>query len=110
MPIKYSLELLEGKGVSVLRIIGDLDFESRKKFQHATQELLKSPEKKLVIDLSAISRISSIFLGSLVDVSLKTKKMNKSLSIIVVAKVERAFRESNLAMVATIIVKKRQPI
>ncbi len=67
--------------VVIWRINGDIDINSSPEIKKAFDELTKSEEKKMVIDLKDVSYIDSSGLATLVEVLKKTKSYGGGLKL-----------------------------
>ncbi len=103
MAITYSLDEIETRDMAVLRIQGELDFTARSDFQDATKALLASSLNKLVVDLTQVTQISSLFIGSLIDAGIKAKAEKRSLAVMAPRKLVRLCNEVGLNKAATVI-------
>ena len=81
MSITYTVNEAHDRGIAVLKVTGDLDFLSRQDFQTALGQLGESELSKLVIDISKLSRLSSLYIGSLIDFGNTIQQNGKSLSV-----------------------------
>lgn len=107
MSIKYVVNEVPDRGIAVLKVIGDLDFMSRACFKEALGQLGECEQSKLVIDISRISSLSSLYIGSLIDFGSTIQEKVRSLSVIMPASFVRACEGVGLDTVATIIKGKK---
>ena len=92
------LEVRKEKDLAVLRVLPrELDFAQRLAFGEACGELLDSEARRLVVDLTRIERIFSVFVGTLADLALRAEDTGKSLTILARPAVAEVFQRVNLA-------------
>ena len=96
MGLTYVLEEVDERDIAILRVQGELDFNDRGEFQNATDFLLQSKKSRYVIDLSKITRISSVFIGTLVDVGVKVRDAEKTISVMMAKRMAKVCREAGL--------------
>lgn len=104
LPSRYSLNSIPERGIAMLRVTGDLNMQQRKEFVFNLEQLLACPEKKLVVDLTRIERLFSIYLGTLVDVKQRAEKDGKVFSILATKKVAQLFSQANLDVHVPLVV------
>jgi len=80
----------------VLAVTVNLDAANEAQFERACDELIKSPENDLVIDMSAIKFIYSPCLGEIFYAYYEAQKAKKSLSIRVPRALEEIFSLANV--------------
>ncbi|MBN2712421.1 MAG: STAS domain-containing protein [Planctomycetes bacterium] len=103
MPLLWKIETFADRDISVLRLTGDLDFDMRGEFSKALDELLATSSKKLVLDLSKISRMSSVFIGSMVDYGGSAASKGKTISCMLREKMARVCVDAGIEKVITVI-------
>ncbi|MFW5856909.1 MAG: STAS domain-containing protein [Planctomycetota bacterium] len=103
MPTEFTVEDVESRDIAVLRIRGELGLEARREFAQHVQELLLSPRSKLVVDLTGVSRIFSIYFGSLVDLSQQAEGQERSLSVLVSKEQARRFEQASLQVTLNLV-------
>lgn len=81
--LEYTITKVEDNDISVLKVAGELDISERKKFLEGLNELTASETSKVVIDLSKINSMSSLFIGSLVDFGAKVTENGKAAAVMV---------------------------
>lgn len=96
MALQYSIDIIAERGVAVLHIAGGLDFDLRTDFHQGMTQLLDQEPEKLVVDMANVTRMSSVFIGTLVDFGLQAKGKGKQLSCIVNEKIERICSSAGL--------------
>jgi anti-anti-sigma regulatory factor len=96
MPTAFSVEDVEARDIAVLRIRGELGLEARTEFAQKTKELLLTERSKLVVDVTGVSRIFSIYFGSLVDLSQQAAAEERSVSVLVTPEQAARFEQANL--------------
>ncbi len=101
--VRFIIDEVKERGISVMRVFGDLDFEHRKDFAHHIDKLLSSENKKIVIDLTETARIFSIYIGTLVDVNQQAISQDKSLTILVSKKQKEFFEKLDMNSLLNII-------
>ncbi len=106
MSIDYKLSFLEERDACVLKIEGNLDFDERATFLEAMEKLFQLPGKKLVVDISNISRFSSVYIGTLIDQGGRARADGRILSAAMLEKMARVCRASGMEQVVHIIVVK----
>lgn len=94
---QFEIEEVGARGIAVLRVLGELTMNNRREFLEQAEELLTSPQPKLVIDLSRISRLFSLYLGSMLDIAQKAKQQDKVFSVLVTRKLADLFAQANLS-------------
>ena len=107
MAINYSVTKMEERRMAVLKIEGELIFVERSRFQEAIGKLFATNAAKLVIDLGKVSRMSSVFIGTLIDHGNIAKAHGKSLSIVLPEQMAKVCRDTGLPQIANIIVDRR---
>ena len=108
MAIQTAIQDIPDRDIALLRVTGEMDFDVRPAFQKALLDLLAMPRAKLIVDLSRISRMSSVFIGTLIDSGNTATKSHKTLSVMLVEKLATVCRDSGLDKVVSIIVAKAQ--
>ncbi len=103
MNMTYTVEIMQERKLGRLRIMGELEWECRPDFIQAMNELAATGQDKLVVDLSGISRMASVFIGTLVDHGVKLTNSGKSLSVMLPAKLAKVVAGAGLDKVVTII-------
>ena len=103
MPFKYEVESISDREMAVLRVTGELDFDDRGDFRVAIDELLETPQPKRVVDLSQIKRMSSVYIGTLIDAGSRSRATNSVLSVILCGRMARVCREAGLERVVRIV-------
>ncbi|MHC4870912.1 MAG: STAS domain-containing protein [Planctomycetota bacterium] len=83
MSLEYTLSKVDNNDISVLKVAGELDISERKKFLNGLNELIETGSAKVVIDLSRINSMSSLFIGSLVDFGGKVNASGKTIAVMV---------------------------
>jgi len=104
MGIDCSLTEIKERNAAVLRVTGDLDFDERDRFQTAVDGLLATEARNLIIDLSRISRMSSVYIGTLVSEGGQARTQGRSLSVSIPGPIAKICRESGLDKVTNLIV------
>lgn len=103
MPLAYRVDQIEDRGLAVLRIQGELDFDSRPQFQQALAELRDAEETRLAIDFSRVQRMSSVFIGTLIDFASSITADNKQLICMMRPKMANVCRDAGLGSVAQVV-------
>jgi anti-anti-sigma factor len=103
MSITTKIKAMDDRGIIMLTVQGELDWDSRQEFQQATTELLGNPHDKAVIDLSGIQKMSSLFIGTLTDCARIARESNKHLSVIMDKRIAAVCRTAGLEKVLSII-------
>ncbi len=103
MSVTFVMNEIADRDIAVLNVTGDLDFLARADFQAALAKLGSSGQSKLVIDISKLSRLSSLYIGSLIDFGNSVQQSGKSLSVMMPGAFVRACEGVGLDAVATII-------
>ncbi len=104
MGIQCSLKVVNEQDIAILRVEGDLDFDERAAFDRAITGLMSTSATKLVIDMSRITRISSVFIGELVSHANTATSGSRSLSVSVPRQIAKICQESGLDKVTNLIV------
>jgi anti-anti-sigma factor len=107
MAIQWAVQEAPERDLAVLRVAGEMDFEARAEFHKALQDLMAKSRNKIVVDLSRISRMSSVFIGTLIDFGGTARTTGKILSVIMVEKLAGICRNSGLDKVMTLIEQKQ---
>ena len=80
---QFDLNVDEDKDLAVLRVPGPrLEITQRESFAEACSRGLASPAAKLVVDLSQVDRIFSLFIGTIVDLHVRAERAGKSLTLL----------------------------
>jgi len=108
MGIQTTIEDFNDRDLSILRIGGEMDFDVRADFIKALAALLAKPRTKIAVDLSRVLRMSSVFIGTLIDFGGQAKKANRQFSIVMVEKLAGVCREAGLDKVVSIVIAKPQ--
>lgn len=103
MGLEYSVEKIEERDLGVLKIKGELDVAVRKDFLVALGELMNTESSKVVIDLSRINSMSSLFIGSLVDFGGKVKAAGRTVAVMAKPKVVQVCKMIGLHDVVQLI-------
>ena len=106
MGIRCSIQDFADRDMAVLQVQGEMDFDVRPEFQKQITELLASPRTKLVVDLSRVSRMSSVFIGTILDQGQNARTVGKSLSAVMVERLAGICRDAGLTKTVNIIVSK----
>ncbi|HHN46773.1 MAG TPA: anti-sigma factor antagonist [Planctomycetes bacterium] len=80
-----------------LLVVDDLYWDAEEDFQKVVDELLRSPQQTLVIDLSRVNFIFSPFVGHIVRFCMVARETGKTPRIIVNRQIEALFASSGLA-------------
>ena len=81
------------KDTAVLTVLSDsLNMADREAFLAACRELLAGKASNLVIDLRALRRIFSVFIGSVMDVNARAKNEGRRLTVLTTEGVATVFR------------------
>jgi len=103
MSIEYAIDHIQERGIAILRIQGHLDFPTRGLFQTALAELQACEASKLVINMSKITKMSSLYLGTLIDFGNTAQRLGKGFSLMIPKNLSRVCTEVGLDSVAQII-------
>jgi len=103
MSITCALEAVPDRDIAVLKVQGELDWEDRTDFHAEIERLLRSDRPRLVIDLSRVTRMGSVYLGTLIDVGARAKEGGKGLSVILVDRMATVARRAGLEKVVSLI-------
>jgi len=80
---KCSVEEVEARGLAILRVESlTLEMADRKEFRRAARTLLGSSMSRPVVDLSGVSRLTSVFIGEIVYLAECARTEDKRLSVI----------------------------
>lgn len=108
MNTNFNIQEIPEREIAVLRVTGDLDFEKRKNFSESAEQLLKTSQPKIVIDLTAITRIFSVYLGTIVDIHQRSEKEGKALSVLANKKLSELFKQANIDSIINIVIVDKQ--
>ena len=103
MSIDLSIQEIAERDIAVLKCSGFLEFNDRAAFLKGLEQLQNNCRPRLVIDLSAITGMSSLFIGSLIDFGGKAAAAGKAASVLLPARVAEACRSVGLDKVLTIV-------
>jgi len=79
----FRVETVEERGITVLRALSQrLDITQRGSFSEGCDRLLAAETAKIVVDLSDLDRIFSLFIGTLVDLHVRAERAGKHLTVI----------------------------
>lgn len=81
---------------------GDLSHDSSTQFDRACRELLAGPAEALLVDLSAVTAISSTYVGLLGELGLGARAAGKPLTVRAGPRVAAVLREAGLDAVISI--------
>lgn len=101
---RFITQEIPERDLAVLRVSGEMEFEQRKDFVEAFDGLLESDCDKIVVDLTRIQRLFSIYLGTLVDFQQRSDKAGKTFSILAGQRLHTLFEKAKLLEVLTIVV------
>jgi anti-anti-sigma factor len=90
-------------GAAVLRVTGELNLDQRPQLLEALEALIACPEGRLVIDLTRTAKLSSIFIGTLIDFAGRAQKADKTVAVMLVSKAAAVCRLIGLEKVAQIV-------
>lgn len=91
------IEVDKAKSLAVLRVLThELEFPMRMPFSLACRQLAETGCKHLVVDLTRVQRLISVFIGSLADLGLRAIDAEESLTILARPRVVEALRMVNL--------------
>jgi anti-anti-sigma regulatory factor len=76
----FRLDEMPDRGIAVLRVRGELTVENRRAFVALAEKLLACEQPKLVIDLSRLQRVFSMFIGTFIDLDQQARAQGQSLS------------------------------
>ncbi|MHC4873011.1 MAG: STAS domain-containing protein [Planctomycetota bacterium] len=99
----FVIEEMPDRDITILRVHGALEFDKRGVFSEHVEKLLASSNAKIVIDLTSVEKLFSVFLGSLVDVHQRAQDGGKVLSVLASPKVIKLLKQVNLDSILTII-------
>ncbi len=101
---QFVLQELPDRNISFLRVSGDLSFEARKDFVEKTRQLLASDQEKLVVDLTRVGHVFSVYFGTIADVSQQANAANKHFSVLVSERLAKLFTQTNLDRLINVVV------
>jgi len=95
--VPMRVDRLPERDLAVLRVFTpEVGMDHKDLFKALTEELLASPQSKLVVDLSKTRRIFSLFIGSLVDLHQRAGKESKTLTILAPKSIYEILQKMNL--------------
>ena len=103
MGFTYAVNGIEARQLAVLKIQGSLDMDDRKEFLEALAQLHACDFPKLVVDLTGLTAISSLFIGSLVDFSGKAGSAGRTVAIMVRPALQKVCETIGLNKVAQLV-------
>jgi anti-anti-sigma regulatory factor len=93
----FRVEMLTDRGIAVLRVPGPrLEIAQRESFARGCDALLASGAAKVVVDLSHVDRIFSLFAGTIIDLHVRAERTGKSLSVLASPPVRESFERMGL--------------
>jgi len=105
----FKIETVEERGLTVLKMQGQrLEITQRESFGEACDRLLAAETEKIVIDLSDLDRIFSLFIGSLVDLHVRAERSGKRLSVIASEAVRESLGRMGLEKTLDIVAAEEQ--
>ncbi len=99
----FLVEKIPERGISVLKLSGDLTFDTRTAFHNAIAQLRQTDSPKLVVDLSAVDSLSSMYIGSLIDLATKLNQENKTLGVVLKKRLAGICEKVGLPKVAQVV-------
>ena len=106
MPISCTFDTVEERDIKILRVQGELDFDVRSSFQENLSELIHADQQKLVVDLGKIQRMSSVYIGTMIDYANKASSEGKTLSCMMEDRMAGVCRDAGMDKVVPIVVVK----
>ena len=106
MSIEYKIVEMPDRDIAMLHVEGHLDFDSREKFKQALKSLHDFKRDKLVIDLSRVTGMSSLYIGSLMDFGNNIGKDDRNLSVMLTPVLHRVCTQVGLDSVVNLITVK----
>ena len=106
---QFSIREFPDRGICCLSVDGDLSFDGRKDFSRFFGNLLASPREKLVIDMTRLERIVSVYLGTLVDCHKRATERNKTLTVLIPPKLQQTFKVFGIDKAVQIIAIEPKP-
>ncbi len=80
MGIQYQISARTDQDFALLQVSGQLELEERGDFLDILDELLATDPAKLVIDLSGMERMCSVYIGTLIDFAARATEKEKSVA------------------------------
>lgn len=103
MAFEHSLSRLAQRGIEILRLRGELEYEDRPALIELLRGLVGGGGNKLVVDLTQVDRLSSVFIGTFLDYAAKARETGKSLSLVMRGRMAGICRNAGLDRAAQII-------
>ena len=104
MAEELRVDTLADRGISVLRVPGPrLEITQRESFARGCDALLASGAAKVVVDLSHVDRIFSLFAGTIIDLQVRAERAGKSLSVLASPQVRDSFERMGLGRMLDIV-------
>ncbi|MHC4874316.1 MAG: STAS domain-containing protein [Planctomycetota bacterium] len=100
---KFMINEIPQRNICILRASGELNVEDRKKFSMNADKLLRTEQEKLVIDLTRVNKIFSLYIGSIVDISRRAEEKKKSFSVMAQGTVLRILQEAGITEIVSVI-------
>lgn len=104
MASNFTVKEVPDRAICVMRAQGELDLDQRKDFSFSAEQLLASDQPKLVLDLTKVSRMFSIFIGTIVDLNQRATQNGKVFSVLAGKKVADLFEQANLNETIPVVV------
>lgn len=103
MSIRFSVNRMEDRDIAIARIEGTLDFEARNEFKAALDNLRSCSSSRLVVDLTKVDSMSTLFIGPLIDLGKFAGEGGRTLSVMACGTVEKVCQQVGLGTVASLI-------
>ncbi len=103
MTLACRVEEIEDRDIAILHVEGELDFPVRAQFQKDLDRLRQTGRPKLVVDIGRIRRMSSLYIGSLIDFGHSVRQEQRTFSVMLSARLVEVCREVGLDSAASII-------
>ncbi len=103
MAISCTTEDIEDRDIALLKVEGELDWDARPAFRQAVADVLAGKRRKIVLDLSKIRRMSSVYIGTLIDFGTRAAEAEKTLSVILMPRMATVANEAGLGKVVSVI-------
>ncbi|MHC4874525.1 MAG: STAS domain-containing protein [Planctomycetota bacterium] len=99
----YPVKDIPDRGICMMKASGTLNVDVRKEFNAAADKLLASEMDKLVLDLTSVNRIFSLFFGSIVDMSKRAQDNGKSFSVMAKDNLCKLMEQARITELANIV-------
>lgn len=103
MMFESQMQNLDARDTCVVQFSGNLDFDDREAFRNELQMALEAQKGQIVLDLGAVRRMSSVYIGTILGMAANAQKDNRQVTLVAGGLVCRLCREAGVAKVLNLV-------